>query len=190
MSRDGYSKTSFQEIANRVGLHKSTLFHYFSTKEELLLTILEKPLLEGAIGLRQIVSCPELEPEAKLEKAIHNQLRVMMSHRNIVKIFLNDIKNLSRKNRSFYVQLRKNYQKEFLKIILEMKSKGYFQELDASIVTPGILGMLNWVVRWYRKKGPLSLDEISRIFYVLLRGHGTGKAKDSAFRGGMLKNQL
>jgi hypothetical protein len=49
-----------------------------------------------------------------------------------------------------------------------MKSKGHFKGLDPKIVTLGLLGMLNWAVKWYRKNGALSLGEISNIFYRIL----------------------
>jgi len=37
--RRGYSATSLQEVADRVGLHKSTLYHYFASKDDLLFRI-------------------------------------------------------------------------------------------------------------------------------------------------------
>ena len=40
ISKHGYNGTSFQMIADRAGIHKSTIFHYFSNKEDLLMTLL------------------------------------------------------------------------------------------------------------------------------------------------------
>jgi TetR/AcrR family transcriptional regulator, cholesterol catabolism regulator len=37
--RKGYSATTLQDVAEQVGLHKSTLYHYFASKEELLFRI-------------------------------------------------------------------------------------------------------------------------------------------------------
>ena len=168
IAKKGYGRASFQEIADIVKLHKSSLFHYFRSKEELLLTILEKPILEVGTNLGNIVGDKELEPEEKLKKAIDNHLKTLTEHLDTVNIFLNEIRNLSGKNRSVYIKKRKNYEKEFTKIIREMKSKGHFKGLDPKIVTLGLLGMLNWAVKWYRKKGALSLREISNIFYRIL----------------------
>jgi TetR/AcrR family transcriptional regulator, cholesterol catabolism regulator len=167
-ARKGYGETSFQEIADIVKLHKSTLFHYFRNKEELLLKILEKPIEKVGLDLERIVNDKGLEPEEKLKKAIENHLRIVTAHADTVNIFLNEIRNLSRKNKSPYMQTRKRYQREFMKIIIEMKSKGHFDGLDPNIITLGILGMLNWVVKWYKKGGPYNLDEISGIFYRLI----------------------
>jgi AcrR family transcriptional regulator len=56
IAKEGYDGTSFQEIANEVGLHKSSLFHYFKNKEELLLKILQKPIDEVNSNLRKIIN--------------------------------------------------------------------------------------------------------------------------------------
>ena len=168
IAEKGYGRASFQEIADIVKLHKSSLFHYFKSKEELLLTILEKTILEVGTNLEKIVGDKELEPEEKLEKAIDNHLRKLTKHLDTVNVFLNEIRNLSKKNRSVYIKKRKNYEKEFTKIIREMKSKGHFKGLDPKIVTLGLLGMLNWTVKWYRKNGALSVREISNIFYRII----------------------
>ena len=168
IAKKGYGGTSFQEIADIVKLHKSSLFHYFGSKEELLLKILEKPILEVGTNLGNIVRDKELEPEEKLKKAIDNHLKTLTEHLDTVNIFLNEIRNLSKKNGLVYLKRRKNYEEEFTKIIREMKSKGHFKGLDPKIVTLGLLGMLNWAVKWYRKKGALSLREISNIFYRIL----------------------
>lgn len=168
IAKKGYGRASFQEIADIVKLHKSSLFHYFRSKEELLLTILEKPILEAGTNLGNIVGDNELEPEEKLRKAIDNHLKTLTEHLDTVNIFLNEIRNLSKKNRLVYIKIRKHYEKEFTKIIREMKSKGHFKGLVPKIVTLGLLGMLNWAVKWYRKNGALSLGEISNIFYRIL----------------------
>lgn len=38
----GYNAGSFQQIADRVGMSQSSLFHYFPTKRDLLLAVLER----------------------------------------------------------------------------------------------------------------------------------------------------
>jgi hypothetical protein len=63
---------------------------------------------------------------------------------------------------------RKKYEKNFEKVIVEMKRKGYFEGLDKNIVTLGVLGMLNWVPMWFRRDGRLSIKEISTIFYKFI----------------------
>jgi AcrR family transcriptional regulator len=72
--REGYNGTSFQEIANKVVIHKSTIFHDVRNKEELLLRILEASVDEVNSDLRKIVSKNELKPKEKLKEAFDNHI--------------------------------------------------------------------------------------------------------------------
>jgi hypothetical protein len=49
-----------------------------------------------------------------------------------------------------------------------MKDRGYFEGLDAKIVTFGILGMLNSIPRWYRPEGRLTIKEVSDILFKII----------------------
>jgi AcrR family transcriptional regulator len=170
IARKGYDGTSYQEIANKVGLHKSSLFHYFKNKEQLLLRVLEKPIEEVNKNLQQIVNDKELEPEEKLEKAIDNHLTLLTEYLDNVDVYLNEMRSLSKKNKSVYLAKRKKYQGDFEKIISDMKKKGYFDKADPKVTTLGVLGMLNWVVKWYKKDGALNVREIRDTFYRVIVG--------------------
>jgi len=41
--------------------------------------------------------------------------------------------------------------------------------LDSKILMWAILGMCNWVYKWYSREGRLSTSEIGEIFYQVLR---------------------
>ena len=42
---DGYSQTSVEAVCDRAGVTKGSLYHYFKTKEDLGLAVLERWLL-------------------------------------------------------------------------------------------------------------------------------------------------
>ncbi len=168
ISRKSFYGSSFQDIADAVGLHKSTLFHYFRNKEELLLEILKEGIDEASINLKKIIAEKELEPQKKLEKAILSHLTGLVKHRNNVNIYLNDFRSLSKKKQVVYLRKRKEYEKDIESIVVEMKKKGYFNGLDTRIVTFGLLGMLNWVVKWYKNKGPWHIEEVANVFYQMI----------------------
>jgi AcrR family transcriptional regulator len=168
ISKKGYSGASLQEIANKVGLHKSSLFHYIKNKEELLLRILGETFQEGNRILKKISDDHSLEPEEKMKKAIDFHLSSVDENFDSISIFLDQIRSLPKKHQSMALKARKKYEKSFQKIIVEMKRKGYFEGLDKKIVTLGVLGMLNWVPMWFRRDGRLTIQQISNIFYKLI----------------------
>jgi AcrR family transcriptional regulator len=169
ISQKGYHGVSLQQIANKTRLHKSSLFHYFKNKEELILRILEASVDVASGNLKKLVDDTGLSPKEKLKKAIEEHLTSLLTeHRANATIYLNELRGLSRKNQKEYLMKRKRYQRDFEKIIEGMGREGYFSGLDPKIVTAGILGMLNWTARWYKKTGRLTIEEISDNFYRMV----------------------
>jgi len=168
MSRDGFRGTSFQQIADRAGLHKSSLFHYFKNKEDLLLRILEKSIDKASADLEAIIKDPALNPEQRLEKAILNHLTLLIRYSDNVNIYLNELRSLSKKHRATYLEKRKRYERDMENIVVQLRTKGHFEGLNTKIVTFGLLGMMNWAAKWYKRGGLLDQGEIARIFYKMV----------------------
>jgi AcrR family transcriptional regulator len=170
ISTEGYKGTSLQKIADKVGVHKSTLFHYIKSKKDLLVYILEQSGDTLAANLERLSSLEALEPEEKLRVAFENHLSSVIEDIGGLNVYLHEMKTLPPKYRKIYTQKRKNYEEYFENIVTEMKKRGYFEGLDAKIVTFAILGMLNSIPRWYRPEGQLTIKEVSEILYKMVVG--------------------
>ncbi|MFC1533193.1 TetR/AcrR family transcriptional regulator [Thermodesulfobacteriota bacterium] len=167
MSQNGYKGTSIQEIADLVGIHKTTFFHYFKNKEELLVAIVKIGIHENLLELENIVKNMALSPEEKLKQAISAHLTSLTKYQNSSTIYLSEGRFLSQKNKKEYFETRKHYSSYFEEIVKGLDSPK-FKGLDKRMVTFGIMGMLNWVVRWYKKSGQYSIDDIADIFYQMI----------------------
>lgn len=54
-------------------------------------------------------------------------------------------------------------------MIKEGQERGDFRkEVPASIATMSIIGMINWSYKWYKRDGPLSIEEIGDVFRDLI----------------------
>jgi len=170
MSQKGYKGASLQEIANLVGIHKSTLFHYFKNKEELLLVVLKISIEEVTENLELILENEKLSPEEKLRQAIINHLDLLVRYKDNVTVYHSEIRFLSGKKKREYLETRRYYASCFEQIINEIKESdsGYFRGLDTKIITFGILGMCNWVAKWFKESGPCKIDNISDIFFKMI----------------------
>jgi AcrR family transcriptional regulator len=174
MSQKGYKGASLQEISELVGIHKTTIFHYFKNKEELLLAVLRIAIENVTTQLERITDDKTLSPEEKLKKAIFTHLDSMVKHLDNVNVYHSEIRFLSNKNRRKYLDTRKYYASCFGKIIKEIKESNdrYFKGLDTKIVNFGILGMCNWVAKWYKESGSFKVEEIADIFYKMIMEKG------------------
>jgi hypothetical protein len=171
MSKKGYKGTSLQNITDLVGIDKSTLFHYFKNKEEILLEVINIAH-EQLINIADLVlNLKNMAPEEKLRLAITNHIVSLVKVIGNVNVFNNEMRYLSRKNKKKYLKIRKNYELYFVRIIDKIKKgeSGLFKGMDSKIVTYGILGMCNWVGRWYKKDGKFKPEEIANIFFQMIR---------------------
>lgn len=170
MSQKGYKAASIQEIADRAGIHKSTFFHYFKNKEDLLMAVLRVGLEDVTRNLELIIQDENLPPREKLRQAIINHLGSLVQHMDYVSVYHSEIRFLSKRHRGEYLKTRKSYASLLEKIIIEIKESDArcFKSLDAKIVTFAILGMCNWLIKWYEESGRMGILDIADTFYKLV----------------------
>ena len=184
MSEKGYKGASLQKIADLVGIHKSTLFHYFKNKEELLLAVLRIPAENVTRNLVLILKDENLSPEERLRHAIASHLDSLVKYIDNVNVYHSEIRFLSEKNGRKYIETRKYYASCFEQIIDEIKESDsrYFSGLDTKIVTFGILGMCNWAAKWFKGSGTFNTKDIADIFVKLI-----SRANFKTIKGNLLE---
>jgi len=177
MGQKGYKGASLQEIADLVGIHKSTLFHYFKNKEELLLAVLGIAIEDVTRNLNLILEDDSLSPEDKLRHAIANHLELIVKYKDNVNVYHSEIRFLSPKKRKKYLETRKYYAACFEQIVNEIKGgdSGPFEGLDPKIVTFGLLGMCNWTIKWLSGSDRLSTEKVADIFYKMITQKGNSQ---------------
>lgn len=172
-SEKGYKATSLQEIAGEVGLHKTSLFHYFKGKEEILMGVMDESLRDHMSILDEVANDPHLSGEEKLKLALEKQVEVTCRYKNHINVYLSEIKSLSPEHRVKYNKTRKQYERYFEKIITEVQANSHsdlLKGLDPKIVKLGILGMCNWIIKWYHESGSLTPKEIYEVFCGIIIG--------------------
>jgi AcrR family transcriptional regulator len=190
MSQKGYKGASLQEISDLVGIHKTTIFHYFKNKEELLLAVLRIGIEDVTRKLELILEDEQLPPEEKLRQAIFSHLDSLVKHIYNVNVYHSEIRFLSNKNRRTYLETRKYYESRFEEIIHEIQKSdgGYFTGLDPTLVNFAIIGMCNWVAKWFKESGPFSTRDIADIFYKMVIQEGNSSKSIDATKP--LENSL
>jgi TetR/AcrR family transcriptional repressor of mexJK operon len=127
----GISKTCMEEIASDIGLSKSSLYYYFTTKEDIFKAVIAREQKIFITRMEEII-LKNIPAGRKLEQYILNQLS-----------FLNELTNLRILNSQSYDELRpvigdlfKNFAHEELRvmghIMQEGKSNGEFA-IDSTV---------------------------------------------------------
>lgn len=159
----GYHGTSMRDIARAVGIKKASLYHHFEGKQELLLTILDTGLERLITPLEEILAA-EMSPEAKLRAAVHHHASLIANYPGAAALFLYEDRALEEPLRARYVARRDAFEGFFRQILQEGMQDGTFRNGDVAMSTQALLGMVNWMTRWYRPEGRLSVEEIAETF--------------------------
>ena len=87
LANEGYTSLSMRGIADRIGIHLSTLQYYFPTKRDLLKSTIEKSIGTMVRMMDEIILSSSIAPEKVLRKALRIHLKACHDP-TIAKLFL------------------------------------------------------------------------------------------------------
>lgn len=166
-SSKGYHATSMLDIADAVGLNKATLYHYFPSKEAILLRITGdiRPALTPAI--EAIVNSAQPARD-KLRHIITHHVEFIGKHIGPMRVLLLDYRHLSQEANATLTVSRRAYLDLFVRVLREGVNAGEFRQIDPQIAALSILGMCNWMSVWFRPDGRLDAAAIAEQMATLV----------------------
>jgi len=166
----GFHATSMQEIADAVELQKASLYHHVSSKQEILLALLDQALdmlTERLVGVIQL----ELPADEKLRLAMASFLESLAESSDLVSVLLLEHRSLDAEFHTSHIARRDRFEKLWRDLIQEGIDSGKFQPYDPALTARALLGVMNWTVTWYRPAGPLPVEVITEhIANLFLNG--------------------
>jgi len=164
---EGYRATTLETVAAKVGVSKVTLYNYVSSKEELLCRVFERTIETFRTGLRQIIA-QDLPADEKLRRIIRYQVTLLTSHLPFLTVFFSEESGLPAHMAKRVAQEKREYDRAIEKVVRDGIVEGRFRDLPPTLLVFALLGMCNWLYKWYRPDGKLTPDEIASIFVDLL----------------------
>jgi TetR/AcrR family transcriptional regulator, cholesterol catabolism regulator len=165
----GYVGTSMQDIADAVGLLKSSLYHYFPGKEDLLYEIHERFMAFLLSKANARSGSEALSARQRLEAVISDLLALIRDYRAYVEVFFRERYSVQGSRWEKIHATRESYEDLVRDIVLDGQRDGSFRsDLDAKMVTFGLFGMCNWTYQWMQPAGRYNPDQIAHMFASLL----------------------
>ena len=159
-SEKGFHAASMQDIARAVNLQKASLYHHVSSKQEILLELLDRALDILIERIGEVVSKPE-PPEQKLVEAMQVYLQILTSQRGLSAVLLFEHRSLDPELQSSHIPRRDRFENLWRVLIQEGIETGVFAEVDPSQTSRALLGVMNWTLTWYRADGSQTIQEIT-----------------------------
>ncbi|SFO35928.1 MULTISPECIES: TetR/AcrR family transcriptional regulator [Actinomadura] len=162
----GYAGTSLQDIARETGLTRPALYHYFPSKEALLLRLVKEVAVGPASELRQTRMREDLSVADRLREMAASVARLQARHPERFRLLIRSEADLPDEISEAYDTARRDVLREFTALISEGIGTGELRAVDPRVAALGIIGLCNWVA-WWHKPGD---DEADRRVVTELAG--------------------
>ena len=168
--RKGYDATSVNDIANALGMTKAGLYHYINGKKELLFDIMNFGLDELD---EEVVTPAKSIPDTsdRLRFIIANNARLVTRGQGAITILVDEITALTPAQNRKITRRKRAYFESLRDTLNQLKAEGKLQDVDTTAATFCLLGMINWLSRWYRQDGSLTEEQAAeQIVKIALNG--------------------
>jgi AcrR family transcriptional regulator len=163
----GFHGASMQDIAEAVNLQKASLYHHVSSKQEILLALLDRAL-ELLLERISTISNQSIPADEKLQQMIRSYLQILAENTDLSAVLLFEHRSLERKQHARHVPNRDKFEALWHDVLLEGVTSQRFKCDDPALAARAILGIMNWTITWYRPDGDLTINQIADQYSNLL----------------------
>lgn len=168
-NEQGYDATSIADLAAKLGLTKSALYHHFESKSAILALALDDALdaLEAVVDEAEAAHS---EASERLRSIVRGAVRVLTAKLPSVTLLLRVRGNSDVELAA--LARRRVFDQRVTAIVREAQHEGLIRDdISAAVATRLLFGMINSVVEWYRPGGAADPAELGEdILRVTLDG--------------------
>jgi AcrR family transcriptional regulator len=172
--KKGFHGASMADIADAVKLQKASLYHHVSSKQEILLALLDRAL-EMLFEQIDIIAKQPLPADEKLRQMVQVYLRLLADNSDLSSVLLFEHRSLEPDQHKRHIPNRDRFEALWRETLDEGVQDGLFVCSDTGLAVRALMGVLNWTLTWYRPNGALSIEQIADQYTTLLL---TGLLKD------------
>ena len=154
----GYTGTSIRDIAQAHGTSISNIYHYFGSKDGLLVAILQN--LSGLLldALKKVVA-ENHEPKESLKCLVATHLQLSAENTKGAKVFLLDAEHFSSEGNRISREIQLEVLDIYVGQLRRLQEAGLTGNRNLKIMAFNILACINWQLRWLRPGTGLKSDQ-------------------------------
>ncbi|MDT4968432.1 MAG: hypothetical protein QOJ64_3169 [Acidobacteriota bacterium] len=165
----GYHSTTMRDISRETQASLAGLYHYCRSKEELLFLIQDNCFGRVLERLQQRLG-ETADPIEKLRLVIENHLSFFAANMAEMKVLSHEAESLAGEMHEHVSGKKQDYTRLVREILsgAKLPRGSGTDEVDLTVATYALFGMMNWIYNWYDPAGKLSVNElvdnITRVF--------------------------
>jgi AcrR family transcriptional regulator len=162
----GYEATSMDELAARLGVTKSAIYHHVPSKVELLRLALDRALDELSAVLTEpgAVTGPAID---RLEHVVRGSVRVLTAQLPFVTLLLRVRGNSPVESEA--LRRRREFDRVVTDLVRRCEEEGSVRpDVDPAVTSRLLFGTVNSLTEWYRPDGDLFPDALADALVTTL----------------------
>lgn len=159
----GFHGTGIREVAEHAGMRSASLYHWFSTKEELLVRIMTEGNQRLCHAAR--LALVELdEPDTRLAALVQVHVAVHARDRRSALVVDSELRSLSEPARTEMMALRDTYERIWQHTLEDGVIRRRFNVSRPKFARLALIQMCTGVSQWYRPDAGVPLEQICESF--------------------------
>jgi AcrR family transcriptional regulator len=155
----GFEATSMDELATRLGVTKSAIYHHVPSKVELLRLALDRAL-DALFAVTEEPGATTGRAIDRLEHVVRGSVRVLAAELPFVSLLLR-VRGNSEVERTA-LQRRREFDRVVTALVRAAEEEGDVRpDVDPAITSRLLFGTVNSLTEWYRPDGDLTPDELA-----------------------------
>ncbi|MFF7249073.1 TetR/AcrR family transcriptional regulator [Embleya sp. NPDC008237] len=164
----GFESTSVQEIVAAAGVTKGAMYHYYASKDDLLVEIYHRMLAMQTERLNTIADGSEPVVD-RLREAAADVVVTTLDNIDDAVVYFRSMHLLAPDKRNEIRAERRRYHERFRSLIEQGQREGLLRaDVSADIATHNFFGGVHHLNSWYQLDGPMSPREVGDVFADLL----------------------
>ena len=164
----GYERTTVRDIASAVGIQSGSIFHHFSSKEDILKAVMSEALVYFTEQLRDAIETSK-EPRSKLLACIRCELQFTIGPDTtaIMSLLISEWRCLSEDAQRDILEYRDGYEQLWLDVLRSARKAGLVSG-DVFVIRRLLAGAIHWTTNWFQLDGELSLEDLANETLLLV----------------------
>ena len=163
----GFHGASMSAIAGAVNLQKASLYHHVTSKQEILLALLDRALgmlTDHIAG----IAAQDIPADQKLRQMIRAYLSALAENADLTAVLLFEHRSLDKKSHARHVPQRDKFEGLWRDVLNEGVRTKVFDCTDTGMAVRALMGVMNWTLTWYHPEGGKSIEKIADEYAELL----------------------
>jgi AcrR family transcriptional regulator len=168
----GFALTSVQEIVERAGVTKGAMYHYYSSKDDLLQEIYTRLLAGQALRLEAIADAVDRPVRERLRAAAADLVVSTLENLDDATVSWRSMHMLPPERMAEVRLERRRFHERFRALIEQGQAEGVLRaDISADLAAHQFFGGVHHLGTWYHADGELAPESIGETFAdMLLRG--------------------